>query len=629
MNILALLHSPRPSGNDTTIRRIAAHLSAGGHRVTLVPAPDDTHRLARVAKENETDLLIGTHALFSGEAFLKLDLPYLLIFAGTDLNEFSLEEEYLTVMTEAVERASGLIALNENFLYRCLSLWPQTQGKVHHIPQAVWTKPSAFSLREKLGLAPEAEMFLLPSGLRPVKDPLFLFRAVSSWHEENPRVHLVITGTSYDPDFEGIVLRRIASSRGITYAGVLPPEDLHASMREATALVNSSLSECSPNAVLEAMELKCPVLVRDIPGNACLVEHDDTGLVFATPGEFREQAQRLVSDPARAERLGQRGQDFARKFHGVGEERAAYSALIDSLGISAPPSVPLENRSPMREHIVQADGVDICVETFGAPQDPAVLLMAGASDSMLVWHRDFCRRLADGGRYVVRYDHRDTGRSTSYPAGRPPYTLQDLAADTTALLDRLDINTAHFVGMSLGGMLAQLAAINHPDRVTSLTLLSSSPGVTDPYQPDLPSPTLRLSIALDDIPEPDWSDRAAVTDHLVATRRCLASSTRAFDEAAARQLAGEIFDRAPDVLPATRNHLVMDRGEPWRPRLGGIKAPTLVIHGVQDEMYRMAHAEALAAEIPHAKLFPLDDAGHELARADWENVITAMLQHTS
>ncbi|MFH8404005.1 alpha/beta fold hydrolase [Streptomyces sp. NPDC018019] len=629
MNILALLHSPRPSGNDTTIRRIASHLSAGGHRVTLVPAPDDTHRLGQVAKENDTDLLIGTHALFSGKAFLELGLPYLLIFAGTDLNEFSMEEEHLAVMTEAVERASGLIALNENFLRRCLSLWPQTAGKVHRIAQAVWTKPSGFSLREKLGLDPDAKMLLLPSGLRPIKDPLFLFRPVSAWHQEDPRIHLVITGTSYDPDFEDIVMRRIAGSRGIHYAGVLPPEDLHASMREATALVNSSLSECSPNAVLEAMDLRCPVLVRDIPGNTCIVGHEDTGLVFSTPSEFQKQGQRLVQDPAWAEQLGRRGQDFVRSVHGIREERAAYSALIDSLDIFTATAPPSENRTPVHEQIVQADNVEICVETFGAASDPAVLLIAGASDSMLAWDEEFCRRLADGGRYVVRYDQRDTGRSTSYPAGQPPYTLQDLAADTAALLDCLDINTAHLVGMSLGGMLAQIAALTFPDRVNSLTLLSSSPGVTDPHHPDLPSPTLRLSIALDDIPEPDWGDRDAVIEHLVAVQRCLASSTREFDEAAGRSRAGDIFDRAPDVLPATKNHLGMDQGESWRPRLGEIKVPTLVIHGAQDEMYQLAHAEALATEIPHAKLFLLEDAGHELARDDWENVLTAILQHTT
>lgn len=627
MNILALLHSPRPSGNDTTIRRITSHLAAGGHGVTLMNASDGIEHLHKVARLNEIDLIIGTHALFSGRYVLEAGLPYLLIFAGTDLNEFSLDEASLSVMTSAVEGSAGLIVLNEDFQIRCTELWPHVREKLHKIPQAIWTKPSAFSLRENLGLPTDAKLILLPSGLRPIKDPLYSFRAINAWHEQDPRIHLVIAGTSYDEDFEGIVMRRIASSKGIHYAGAILPENLHASMCEATALINTSISECSPNSVLEAMELQCPVIVRDIPGNTCVVQNESTGLVFSTPDELREQGQRLLDDKMLAQELGRNGLEFVSKFHNLNDERAAYLTLIESLGTY--PSSCLKGRAPMRERMIELNDVVICAEMFGNPEDPAVLLIAGASDSMLFWDSEFCSRMAGGGRYVIRYDHRDTGRSTAYPPGQPPYTLRNLAADATALLNCLNVTTAHLVGVSMGGMIVQIAALMSPEVVNSLTLFSSSPGDLNPEEPDLPSPTLRVSIALDDIVEPDWADKGSVVDYLVAVQRCLASDTREFDDAGKRSLARDVFDRSDGKIRSMRNHNSIEWGDPWRGRLAEITAPTLIIHGKRDQVNQVPHAEALARGIPQSKMLLLKDAGHELAPADWGQVLTAILQHTS
>jgi pimeloyl-ACP methyl ester carboxylesterase len=123
------------------------------------------------------------------------------------------------------------------------------------------------------------------------------------------------------------------------------------------------------------------------------------------------------------------------------------------------------------ERVVRANGVDLWVETFGDPDDQAILLIMGLAASMDWWEDEFCQRLAAGGRFVVRYDHRDTGRSTSYPAGAPPYTGHDLTADAVGLLDVLGRPRAHLVGMSAGGGIAQEIAVDHPDRVASLTLI--------------------------------------------------------------------------------------------------------------------------------------------------------------
>src|SRR5215212_2752191 len=129
----------------------------------------------------------------------------------------------------------------------------------------------------------------------------------------------------------------------------------------------------------------------------------------------------------------------------------------------------------MRERMMEVDGVALCTEPFGDPGDPPILLIMGIGASMLWWEEGFCRLLADGERFVIRYDHRDTGRSVTYAPGRPGYSGADLAADAVGVLDAYEIPVAHLAGVSAGGAFAQLVALAHPDRVASLVLISSSP----------------------------------------------------------------------------------------------------------------------------------------------------------
>src|SRR3954449_13202735 len=131
-----------------------------------------------------------------------------------------------------------------------------------------------------------------------------------------------------------------------------------------------------------------------------------------------------------------------------------------------------DNGSVVTETMMPVNGIELCVETFGEPDDPALLLFAGGASSMDWWEDEFCRRLAAGGRFVIRYDHRDTGRSTSYPAGRPGYTDADLANDGLGVLDAFGVHRAHIVGLSMGGALAQRIAVERPHRLLSLTLMS-------------------------------------------------------------------------------------------------------------------------------------------------------------
>jgi pimeloyl-ACP methyl ester carboxylesterase len=131
----------------------------------------------------------------------------------------------------------------------------------------------------------------------------------------------------------------------------------------------------------------------------------------------------------------------------------------------------------MAERMVEANGVELCTESLSDPADPPILLIMGVSASMLWCDERFCRMLADGGRFVVRYDHRDTGRSVSYEPGRPGYTGADLVADAIGVLHAYGVAAAHLVGVSAGGAFAQLLALGFPGRVVSLVLISSSPAM--------------------------------------------------------------------------------------------------------------------------------------------------------
>lgn len=282
------------------------------------------------------------------------------------------------------------------------------------------------------------------------------------------------------------------------------------------------------------------------------------------------------------------------------------------------------------EAMVLANGVELCTQPFGEPTDETVLLIMGAAASMLYWDAEFCQRLADEGRFVIRYDHRDTGRSTSYPAGAPPYALRDLVADAVGVLDAYGVSRAHVVGMSMGAAIGQLLALDHPERVMSLTLASSTPGGPGHEQPDLPPMSDVIAASFDEpAAEPDWSNRDAVIAYHVEAER-LYTGARAFDEAGWRDLAARTFDRTTDMAASMTNHFMSDPGEAWRQRLGEIELPTLVLHGTDDPLLPFGHRVALAAEIPDARLVSMEQTGHEPPpRAIWEVVVPAIAAHTA
>ena len=282
----------------------------------------------------------------------------------------------------------------------------------------------------------------------------------------------------------------------------------------------------------------------------------------------------------------------------------------------------------MTERVLTAGGARLCLETFGNASDPALVLIAGGAQSMVWWEDEFCARLAAGGRFVVRYDHRDTGRSSTSPAGHPSYTGDDLATDPLRLMDSLDLPAAHLVGLSMGGGIAQWLALTSPERVRTLTLMSTSPAVSE-KGPPLPGPEPQLAATFTDPdPEPDWADRDAVLAYRVEIERPYAG-TLGFDELRTRALAEREVDRTTDMAASLTNHFLLDDDWPAGAQLEDITAPTLVIHGTSDPLFPLPHGQALARRIAGARLIELDGVGHQQPPPErWDVVIDALLEHT-
>lgn len=270
--------------------------------------------------------------------------------------------------------------------------------------------------------------------------------------------------------------------------------------------------------------------------------------------------------------------------------------------------------------LVDVDGaVTLGVESLGDPDDPALLLIAGGGWSMDWWDDDLCARLVGRGLRVIRYDHRDTGVSTTWPAGAPGYTGRDLMTDAVAVLDALGVGRAHVAGLSMGGGIAQRLALEFPGRVAALTLLATSP--LDPAVGDLPGPTPAIEAVF-------AGEGPEVTDPveaLVEGERPFAGPD-AFDEARVRAIATRVVARSRD-LAAAGNHVMVGPGPMGPTDLGALAGlPTLVVHGGADPLFPPAHGRALAAAIPGARLLELPGMGHQLPPRDtWDELVDAMV----
>ena len=274
---------------------------------------------------------------------------------------------------------------------------------------------------------------------------------------------------------------------------------------------------------------------------------------------------------------------------------------------------------------VNANEIALGIESFGDDDAPLVLLAGGTT--MLSWPDALCERLAAGGRRVVRYDLRDSGESTTTDPEAPAYTLRGLAADAAALADALGGRPAHLAGIGVGGMVAQVAVLDHPGTFSALTLVGTRAVAPGPPDDDLPDHNQATMGRLFARPMPDWTDREAVADWAAAGADILGD-----DPVAAHAIAARIWDRTPGTAPpvqmANQIGLVFSRldcNPRWRERLPEIEVPTLVVHGRRNRFFPVGNGEALAHEIPGARLLVLEKAATAIPAAATGEVTEAML----
>ena len=288
---------------------------------------------------------------------------------------------------------------------------------------------------------------------------------------------------------------------------------------------------------------------------------------------------------------------------------------------------------------VKVNGIKIVYDSFGLPSASPLLLVAGLGDQMISWPERFCEQLAAEGYRVIRFDNRDAGLSTKFePATVPnlptlvwayirnkaiqvPYTLEDMANDAVGLLKALGIESAHVVGGSLGGMIAQMVAIRHSQRVKTLTVLMST---TNDSRLSPPRP--KALILFKSPPQ----DRAGYIEHVVRVRRALRGKGFPFDEAHVRKQGGYLYDRSHNSAGTSRQMAaIMASVRRLREKLKSIDVPTLVIHGSADPLIPVKHGIHTAQVIPGAKLLIINGLGHELPPAVWSQVVEAIAHHAT
>jgi pimeloyl-ACP methyl ester carboxylesterase len=257
------------------------------------------------------------------------------------------------------------------------------------------------------------------------------------------------------------------------------------------------------------------------------------------------------------------------------------------------------------------EGIELEYEIIdgGDPHAPPLLMIMGLASQMIVWPDEFCRLLAARALRVIRFDNRDVGLSTRPALG---YTLDDMADDAAGLLDALDLPSAHVVGASMGGYLAQLLALRHPARVRSLCIIMSSTGARDV---GLPAPDILPMLM---VPPP--TERAAYIDYRVRISQRLSSTAYAFDEPRIRALAGAAFDRSFFPLGGQRQLAAVMTATDRTARLADVRVPTLVLHGSADPIVSASGGEALARAIPGAKLRVFEGMAHDLPAALWKTI---------
>jgi pimeloyl-ACP methyl ester carboxylesterase len=287
----------------------------------------------------------------------------------------------------------------------------------------------------------------------------------------------------------------------------------------------------------------------------------------------------------------------------------------------------------MAEHIAKVGELEICYETFGNPDAPTLLLVMGLGTQMIGWPDAFCQALAARGFQVIRYDNRDSGRSTHLRQYRPPtirqlllrdrsaahYSLADMAEDGIGLLDRLGIARAHVAGASMGGMIVQTMAARHPDRVLSLASIMSNTGHRWKGTPGLRVYPMFMRRPAD--------NREGAIESTLSTFRLIGSPGFPFEEEELRRVAQLSYERGYNPAGTARQLAAILAAGDRVAELRRITAPTVVIHGTRDRLVRPSGGRETVKAIPGSRLVEIEGMGHDLPPGAWNRIIDAIVSN--
>ncbi|XP_058707855.1 glycosyltransferase 1 domain-containing protein 1 isoform X2 [Poecile atricapillus] len=305
MRLLLLACLRARTGNATTAARIRDHLHAAGHTCVLKDAftYGSPAEIANLTSTDEFDAALAIHLYKAGRLLQGSRIPFGIIFGGTDVNEDIKCREKCQVMGAVLQEARFAVAFSVEMKELAAAEWPDARKKIYVQSQGIKTTPS--------------ETF-----------DWYRFLQNADWHRKDPSVHLGIIGPAVDPLFSSEVKEEVKRLPGVHVLQELPQQELHAALRRCFAVVNSSTSEGMSAAILEAMDLDIPVLARNIPGNAAIIKHKETGLLFSTPQEFVMLSKSLMNDPIMEKEITTRAKDYVRKHHSWEGERKTYQSLV-------------------------------------------------------------------------------------------------------------------------------------------------------------------------------------------------------------------------------------------------------------------------------------------------------------
>eukprot|EP01095_Lingulamoeba_sp_RSL-Kostka_P003941 TRINITY_DN15059_c0_g1_i1.p1 TRINITY_DN15059_c0_g1~~TRINITY_DN15059_c0_g1_i1.p1 ORF type:complete len:372 (-),score=74.52 TRINITY_DN15059_c0_g1_i1:89-1204(-) len=353
-NILFISSLSNATGNQKTAKRIKDYIiSIGNNKVVLrcVYSFKNTTDFCTFLDVEKFNLIIGIHAFRSGELLIsQTKIPFIIILGGTDMNEHIHDPEKKKIMEVALENSLKIVAFRSTFKDKCLLNFTNiNEDKVEIIPPSV-PNPNLDNheyyindnqddddnnFRDILKINPNDSIFILPCGIRAVKNPFYLLDVFDEWYNEsddNVKPYLVIIGPSLDEEYFNRLKIKINETNGIIYHEPVKQKLLHKMIKQSTAVVNSSESEGLSNVLLESMYLQTPIIARDIEGNRCLIKDNETGLLFSNPNEFIEKAKSLIENQNDLKTtLTENAIEYVNKYHSTDKESKQYTNIIGDI----------------------------------------------------------------------------------------------------------------------------------------------------------------------------------------------------------------------------------------------------------------------------------------------------------